>query len=138
MKKAPKILNIFIILSLMCSISVFASEARASLYISSYYMNALPAGNGKLGVEFSMQGTRHANTVGAESIIIYRADGYSWIKVVEFNRYDSGMIDTGCIYYGNTKYYQGIPGEEYKVTVTLFAENDTGYDSRTQNFILTV
>lgn len=101
-------------------------------------MNALPAGNGKIAVEFSMQGTGDMNAVGAESIIIYRADGYSWIKVVEFNRNDSGMIGTNRTYYGNTKYYQGIPEERYKVTVTLFAENDSGYDSRTENFIFTV
>lgn len=138
MKKVSRILNVFIVLAFICSISVFASEARASLYISSYYMDVLPAGNGRLGVEFSMSGTRQMSALGAESIIVYRADGFDWIKVVEFNRNDSNMSGTNRIHYGNTKYYQGIPDEEYKVTVTLFAENDSGYDSRTQNFILTV
>lgn len=138
MKKTSRIFNVFIVLAFMCSVSIFASEARASLYISAYRMNALPAGNGKLGVEFSINGTRQMSALGAESIIVYRADGFNWIKVAEFNRNDSDMIGTNRMHYGNTKFYQGIPEERYKVTVTVFAENDTGYDSRTENFIFTV
>lgn len=138
MKKFVRIFSLILIAVLILSIPAYATEERASLYISSYSMDVLPAGNGKLAVEFAIAGTRQMSAVGVESITIYRINGSSRIEVAEFNRNDTNMIATNSAFHAGTKYYQGIPGEEYKVTVTLFAENSSGYDSRTENFILTV
>lgn len=53
------------------------------------------------------------------------------------DRYDSGMSTKDDYYFGNELYYTGTPGKEYKVEVTVFAENSSGYDSRTRTFNVT-
>lgn len=39
--------------------------------------------------------------------------------------------------FGNSIAYYGTTGIQYKVTITVFAENSTASDSRTEDFILT-
>jgi len=100
-------------------------------------MDVIPAGLGVLGIDFGIEGTGQMTAIGAETITVYKANGWDWDFVTEFNRNDDGMIDTNTVYHGNTIYFYGISGVRYKVTVTLFSENTKGYDSRTENFIVT-
>lgn len=137
-KKYFRILAVIASLAVLCSISVSASITRASAYISCYEMDVLPAGSGRLAIEFSIEGTGTMSAIGARSISVYRQEDNKWIYDGGFDRNDYGMVDTNTGKHGNTMYYYGVPGTKYKVTVTLFAEKGTGSDSRTENFILTV
>ena len=86
---------------------------------------------------FSIDGTGEMKNIGAESIIIYYKIGGAWVVGYDLDRYDSGMSTKDDYYFGNELYYTGTPGKEYKVEVTVFAENSSGYDSRTRTFNVT-
>ena len=132
-----RILLSVLAIAVLCTATVSASASRASRYIDWYSMDVLRAGSGKLGIEFSIEGTGKMTAIGAESIVVYRQSGSTWVYDGEYDRYDAGMTDSNTAKHGNTIYYQGVSGVKYKVTVTVFAENSTGSDSRTENFILT-
>mgnify|MGYP000589213411 CR=1 FL=1 len=92
---------------------------------------------GKIAIAFSIDGTGEMKNIGAESIIIYYKIGGAWVVGDDLDRYDSGMSTKDDYYFGNELYYTGTPGKEYKVEVTVFAENSSGYDSRTRTFNVT-
>ena len=131
---------VIMVLLMICSIPVSAiseSTNRASEQIMSYYINVVPAGNGKIAIAFSIDGTGEMKNIGAESIIIYYKIGGAWVVGYDLDRYDSGMSTKDDYYFGNELYYTGTPGKEYKEEVTVFAENSSGYDSRTRTFNVT-
>ena len=131
---------VIMVLLMICSIPVSAiseSTNRASEQIMSYYINVVPAGNRKIAIAFSIDGTGEMKNIGAESIIIYYKIGGAWVVGYDLDRYDSGMSTKDDYYFGNELYYTGTPGKDYKVEVTVFAENSSGYDSRTRTFNVT-
>lgn len=136
-KKKIRVLISLMLAAVLCTVSVSAALARASAYIDWYSMNVTPVGSGVLGIEFSVKGTGKMSALGAESITIERQSGTKWIQDAEFDRYDEGMVGKNAFTYTNTIPYNGTPGTKYKVTITLFAENSSGSDSRTQTFIVT-
>ena len=61
---------VIMVLLMICSIPVSAiseSTNRASEQIMSYYINVVPAGNGKIAIAFSIDGTGEMKNIGAES-----------------------------------------------------------------------
>lgn len=117
-----------------CLLSVSAANTRASAYITSTYMDVIPTGEGELAVEFSILGTGRMSRIGAQAISFYRENGSSWTYLTSYYDDDEGMAETNTYSHGNTMYYQGVSGTRYKVIVTLFAENSSGSDSRTEAF----
>lgn len=137
LKKKIRVLLSLMLAAVLCTVSVSAALTRASAYIDWYSMNVTPVGSGVLWIEFSIEGTGKMSTLGAESITIERQSGAKWIQAAEFDRYDEGMVGTNAYTYDNIIPYNGIPETKYKVTITLFAENSSGSDSRTKTFIVT-
>lgn len=123
-----------IILVLSLPIIAFA---RASEQIASYYIYALAARNGGIAVEFSIEGAGRMNKLGAESIRVYENRGTYWSLVEYPQEDDPGMSATNEFAHGGTIYCNGTAGVEYKVAVTVFAENNDGRDTRTQTFYVT-
>lgn len=118
------------------TVSAYASESRASDQIASYGMNVTPL-KGMLDVKFSVTASGPANKVGCQSIYIYEKSGSEWSYVDSKTEDDSGMSRTDYHAHKNNIDFESEAGTEYKVVVTIFAENDKGRDTRTKVFLVT-
>lgn len=118
------------------TIPAVASVERASNQISLYRIDAI-ATKGAVNVEFTITGKGLSNKLGCESIYLYEKSGSAWIYEDSMTENDPGMSGTNKGNHANTISFSGIAGVEYKVVVTVFAENDAGRDTRTQTFYVT-
>lgn len=117
------------------TISAFATET-SSAQIGAYEMD-VSAGSGTLDTEFDVTGNGPVNKLGCESIYVYRWTGTGWTYVTSRLEDDEGMSKTNSGYHTEVIYIGCTAGVEYKVVVTIFAENDAGRDTRTEAFYLT-
>lgn len=130
-----------IALLLICSIpqplSAYAA-INASDQISAYGMTALPASGSRIAIQFTITGAYKMAVIGAKAISIYEHHGTYWTYAGGFTQDDDGMTRTNAYNYGNTIYFDGVSGTEYRVYVTLFAEDSAGAsDSRSETFYVT-
>lgn len=116
--------------------SAFAAEARSSAQIGTYEMSVI-SGAGKLATEFVVTGNGAMNKLGCQSIYVYRKTDSGWTYVTHLLEDDEGMSKTDSGYHSNVIYIDCTAGVEYKVVVTIFAENDAGRDARTNRFFVT-
>lgn len=138
MKKVKCCITLLLVCALFAANSVSAF-ARASEQIDSYYMDVTPAGNGEIAIMFSVTGTGMMNRIGAENIYIFERGLYNvWELAENFDTDDPDMSERNSPSYGNTIYFQGVPGEEYQIIVKVFAEDKNGdSDSRSKTFYVT-
>ena len=114
----------------------FAAETRSSVQINSYSMTVTPVTN-TLNVKFSVTGNGIMNKLGCESIKVYEQSGSRWVLTETWDEDDTGMSRSNSYAQVNTIYCDGETDVEYKVVVTIFAENDAGRDTRSQTFYVT-
>ena len=116
------------VLSIIClamlSLPGFAADARASNQIMSYSMSTTP-GNGTIDVEFGITGKGTMSKLGCEYIYVTMRD-----------EDDTGMSKKNSFIHNNMISIPCEDDTEYKVVVTVFAEDAEGRDSRTQPFYL--
>lgn len=127
-------------MAMALSLPAFAysdSTYRASEQLTSYSMNVMPVENGRIAISFSVDGTGKMTRIGAESIVVYQQVGNTWVYANSLDQYDDGMSTTNSYYFGNTIYFNGIPGEYYRVELTIFAKDSSGSDSRMRTFYVT-
>lgn len=137
MKKIKKLFCMAFVCALCITMSPFAA-ARASSQIDIYTMDVTSAGGGKIAIMFSVTGTNVMKRLGAESIYVYERDIIGWKVAEKFDVDDPDMTKYNATKYGNTIYFNGESGEEYKVIVTIFAEDKNGdSDSRSKTFSIT-
>lgn len=129
-KNMIRLCALIFVLSLALSVPALAVTITASDQIHSYDMDVLAIGNGKLAIEFSIEGTGWMDRIGAKSIVIYEKFGNNWLIVASYDKDDPGMSTKNINMYGNTIYYSGYSGTQYRVQITVFAENASGSDSR--------
>ena len=77
------------------------------------------------------------NKIGCESIEVYEKEGADWQLVESLDEDDEGMSSTNVPRHRNDIACDGEAGVEYKVVVTIFAENDAGRDTRTKTSYVT-
>lgn len=139
--KKKSLISIIAIL-LICSISLpFPAYAatNASAQISSYSMSATPVSGGQIAIEFSITGAYQMAVIGAKTISIYEYHSTYWSYVDGYTQYDDGMTRTNAFNYGNSIYFDGESGTEYRIYVQVFAEDSSGAsDSRSETFYVTV
>ena len=137
MKKAKIFSSVVLVCALFMVMSPFAF-ARASSQIDIYSMDVTATGNGKIAIMFSVTGAGFMDQIGAKSIDVYERESTGWETAVSYDADDFGMTASNVTKYGNTKYFYGEPGEEYKIEVTIFAEDKYGdSDSRSKTFYIT-
>lgn len=133
MKKAG-IISIMLIIAFAISTSVFAMSNRASELLSSYSVNA-NIDEGSINVIVFVSGEIDVTKAGCEEINIYKKVGSSWISYIELGEDDAEMsVDSRN--YLHTHQFKAVDGVEYKVDVTIFAENDMGRDTRDFTFYI--
>ena len=135
MRKKRLIALICVLVCVMITVvPAFAMETRASQQIKSYAMDA-SASSKSIDVYFLVSGTGNVTKVGCESIDIYTKSGSSWTWSTGKTESDSGMSKAGRLH-TNTISFSKTTGVEYKVVVTIFAEDGDGRDTRTKTFYL--
>lgn len=134
-KNKMRIVSLLLVLACMMSVSAYASDIvpYASDQISAYDGDAIAVGNGRIAIEFSIEGTGKMSSIGAQRIRVYEdyhSDGWALVKT--FRQTDDGMNTSGKVSYGNTMYYNGIAGTKYKIEIVVFATDSKGVtDTRT-------
>lgn len=137
MKKVKFCISTVLVCALFFAASTFAA-ARASDQIAIYTMDVTATGNGRIAIMFSVTGADFMDQIGAKSIDVYERESTGWEIAVSYDAEDSGMTASNVTKYGNTKYFYGEPSEEYKIVVTIFAEDKYGdSDSRSKTFYVT-
>lgn len=133
MKKAGFI-SIMLIIALAISTSVFATNTRASDQLIKYSANA-NIDEGNINVVVYVLGGIDVTKAGCEELKIYKKVGSSWISYISLDEDDTDMsVDSQT--YLHTHQFAATDGVEYKVDVTIFAENNDGRDTRDFTFYI--
>ena len=136
--KKTKLLTGFI--ALFCAVALviptFAADTRASDQISMYYMD-VSTSKGSIDIEFSIKGVGTVDKLGCQSIYIYERNGDTLRYVKRVLEDDDGMSATNTFTHANLISCTAEAGVQYEVTVTLFAENSAGRDTRYKIFSVT-
>ena len=87
---------------------------------------------------FTVTAPRFMEELGAESICVYERATLGWDLVEIMDKDDSGMTAHDAMRHGTTVYFNGESGKEYRIVVTIFAEDKDGEsDSRSKTFSIT-
>ena len=135
LKRCVSFVLIFICMFTL-TISAYAIENRASDQIALYDISVTPT-SGTLNVKFSVSGTSMMEKIGCESIKVYEKSGTQWTLVDSTDENDLGMSRYNSRSQKNTIQFDSESGVEYKVSVTIFAENSSGRDTRTRTLYVT-
>ena len=128
-----RIAALFTAVVFMFLMSVSAA-ARASDQIGSYDIDVMPL-SGRLEIYFHVSGAGIMSKIGCESIYVYEVGDLT--PVESFDEDDIGMSRKNGGAYANSIYCDSEKGVDYRVVVTIFAENDAGRDSRSKTFYVT-
>ncbi len=134
-RRKSRVISLLLLIACMLTITVNAQGIvpYASDQIDAYDGDAIACGNGRLAIEFSIEGTGIMKSIGSSKITIYEKYGEDgWMIAKAFTEKDDGMTVSGTNSYGTTMYFNGIKGTQYKVVITVFATDYKNVkDSRT-------
>ena len=137
MKKSKWAIFLFAAVFLMFSlIPTFAVEQRASEQLSYYYID-VTSSDKMIDTDFTVRGTKTMDKIGCEGILIYEKSGSRWVSVASFDEDDADMSVTRMVSHSNTISWACKSGVEYRVDVTIFAENSAGRDTRSKTVYVT-
>lgn len=132
MKKCRGLFVLCVALYLMAMlVPASALDMRASEQIYYHSIDASTSG-GQIVTRFSVMGNVTMDKLGCQSIKIYEKSGSSWISVASFDEDDTGMSRTNAVQHSNSIQWDCKSGVEYRVDVTVFAENSAGRDTRSK------
>lgn len=137
MKKVKTCITMVFVCAIFMATSTFA-QARASEQLAHYMMDVTSTGNGRIAIMFSVTGTDFMERIGAESIYVFERKTIGWGEAESWHADDPGMTRENSAKHGNTVYFNGESGKEYRIIVTIFAEDKDGEsDSRSKTFTIT-
>lgn len=118
-------------LILVFGISMIA-EARDSKYLAQYGSSAYAEGNSKILVDFFVQGTGTMSSIGVTQILIERKQGTSWVtdRTFKSQNYSNFLGSNKALHLSEVS-FTGTAGVTYRATITAYAGDNTGSDSKT-------
>lgn len=127
------------IILLIVSLVILTVPVFATLYASGQirdYSINVSAGTNTIDVTFRVNANDVMNKIGCESISIYEKVGTRWKYSDELSLYEnnSGMSKSNSYIHKNIIHCARSSEVEYKVVVTIFAEDSQGRDTRTKTF----
>lgn len=134
--KRTRLIAFMLIVATLLSIPTFAVPFRASDQISSYTID-ISAISDEIKIITYVFGVGNINKIGCEKIDIYKRVGSRWEPVVNLDENDLDMSVNNTYAYMHTHYFESIENVEYMVSVTIFAENDDGRDTRSKTEYVT-
>lgn len=104
---------------------------QASLYLAAYSVTLQPFGDGEMYIDMIVEGTDTMTKIGVvEMFIEERTPTGSWHEFDTLYGLDNpDFYMYNCIGYLGEYSFEGTVGNEYRVTLTVFAQNANGYDS---------
>lgn len=126
--KIRKILAVCLAACMLLTLPIYASTTRASEQLHKYGVNVTRP-SGKLSVTITVSGTVGVTKAGCETIRIYEKVGSFWVMREELREDDPDMFVYSKIYL-DTHTFDANDNSEYRVDVTIFAENADGRDTR--------
>jgi len=136
MKK--RILSFLLVFTLLGSLNwSFAAgedgiEPHASEYLDGYAIGVNAKGNGKMSVTFVVYGTGTMDCLGAKEILVEEWDGIEWIETGTYKvDKNPGFYRTNAAEHTASVSFYGLPGAQYRATLTAYAELDGGSDTGT-------
>lgn len=129
MKKRTVSLLLLVTILIGVSGAAHAAEPYASYYLDSYYVSLIAKGNGKMAVLVSINGVGKQDKIGVQEILIDHktsaSSSWTYYKSLygadhpDFYVYDDYSYDEEI-------YFDGVPGEIYRVTITAYAKKGSG------------
>lgn len=136
MKK--RILSLLLALALVgssaCAVAAESEDPapQASLYLDGYSVTIKPKGGGLMSVTFIVYGTDTMDCIGAQKIVVEEWDGAEWDNPITFTaEQNSNFYKANAAEYTASTSFYGIPGLQYRATLTAYAELDGGSDTGT-------
>lgn len=128
-----------ILLACMCLLTSSALAAtNASDQIVSYFIDAGPMGNGRIGIDISITARAAMEEIGGENIYVYEVSGTNMIPKAHYTKEYPNMMSEDSWVHTKTLYFYGEAGKTYYISVTVFAKDyNGGADSRTKSFTVT-
>ena len=137
MKKNRGLIALCVAICLMAMlVPASAISMRASEQIFMHSIDA-DASGGEIVTRFTVWGNTIMDKLGCQSIQIYEKRSSSWVSVASFDEDDEGMSKTDGTRHSNSIGWACKSGAEYRVDVTIFAENSTGRDTRSKTVYVT-
>ncbi len=136
--KLKRILAFVLILALVLSMPTFAfaTEDRASDQIGRHNIK-VASSSGQIIVTTMIFGMGLMNEIGCEKIYIYEKYGTGWLLVDWLVEGDDNTVTTNSAAHMASYFFDCRDGVEYRISVTLFAENDEGRDTVSQTLYVT-
>lgn len=131
--KKTRIIALVLAYMVLLSVGALAIESRASDQISTYSIVVTPM-SGYINVKASVYGNGLMDKLGCQSIYVYEESGDSWVLIDSDSESASNMCTSDSSRHVANKQYDTEKGKEYKVVVTIFAENNGVRDTKTQAF----
>ena len=121
---------------MMFSCLVFAGATNinpsASLYLDGYAVGVIPQGNCEMAVSYIVYGTNTMDTLGAQKIKVEEWDGRDWEQTMTFSvSKNPEFYVHDASEHAGVVYFIGLPGVQYRATLTAYAERNGGSDTGT-------
>ena len=128
--KHLRMIAVVLLLCMMIPFSATATEARASLYLSSYLAIISEGDNsGEIVVSYSVDATDNMSEVGVKRITLYRTDGHESITI--YGTTKNGLVEASTYETAGDYYFKDLTsGSYYYAVVTVYAKDVSGSDSR--------
>lgn len=120
--------------SSVCAAAVEPEEPTpyASLYLDGYGISLKAKGGGKMVITFIVFGTNDMDCIGAQKILVEEWDGTEWVKTGTLTaEKNSEFYAYNVSEHAETATFYGLPGVQYRATLTAYAELDGGSDTGT-------
>lgn len=131
-KKMIRTVSVLLCLAMLCCVSAYAIELRASEQIKSYSATLARKSNGDLNLTFSITTNGTMSTIGLSSVEIQRSSSSGWIS-----EYTYTASNTPSLQGSNRSVYQNFlthtpdyPESSYRAIVTFYVKNDSGSTTR--------
>lgn len=104
----------------------------ASLYLDAYAIGVKAKGNCKMVVTFIVYGTDIMDCLGAQEIAVEEWDGVEWTPTATYSvEKNSKFYTSNASEHAESVTFYGLPGVNYRATLTAYAELDGGSDTGT-------
>lgn len=120
--------------SLNCSFAAESDgiEPYASEYLDSYAIGVNAKGGCVMSVTFIVYGTDTMDKIGAQKIVVEEWDGKSWENSMTYSaEKNPKFYATEAAEHTASVSFYGLPGLQYRATLTAYAEKDGGSDTGT-------
>lgn len=127
-KKLVRNIALFLTLTLVLSVTVFATDVRASERFKTYTADLFAGNDGNIYVLFSVTTSRTMDVIGTSSITIQRYDNAQWVTESTLTVKDEPLMQTtkAAQYSTSIPYEPLFSNTKYRSVVTFYAKDSSG------------